>query len=178
MMKCSKGEPQPKDNLGAFPQEAQDKYKFFLKLFELVRRSEKVNSNDPAIVRQVYLSHKVELAYPNDERTAQQMIADFFKPEEYLKRLNIHREQICKSKTKKQQHPCLYIVELCAKDRQLNLIDYIPADKANGLDARQVIEKDIQDKRKAAEAKEERRQKAIEAKKKQAQVDKDEEESK
>jgi len=76
------------------------------------------------------------------------MIIDFFSEAEFLKRLNLHREHICKSKTKKQQDLKLYYVENLQRDRQINLIDFVSVDKA-GPDGLGVIQKDVDAKRKA-----------------------------
>ena len=85
-----------------FPKEVVDRYNFFGLLFGVVRQSgQKVMSNDPSFVREVYMTQRSQFAY--DERTAQQKILEFFSPAEFLKRLELHREHICKSKTKKQQ---------------------------------------------------------------------------
>ena len=79
----------------------------------MVRKSEnKVMSNNPTTIRQVYMEHKTQFAHPNNEQTAKQMIVNFFSPVEFLKRLNLHREHICKSKTKRQQPLRLYFVEV------------------------------------------------------------------
>ena len=67
------------------------------------------------------------------------MINEFFSEAEFLKRLNLHREYICKSKTKKQQALKLYYVEMQQRERQMNLIDFVPNDKVNGLDGLGVI---------------------------------------
>jgi len=95
-------QPQLKDDLSVFPQEQANKYKFFLQLFGIVRQTgQKVMSNDPAVVKEIYHSQKQNFSWPNDERTAVAAITEFFSPAEFLKRLNIHREYVCKSKTKK-----------------------------------------------------------------------------
>lgn len=160
-----------KENMVNLPKEVVEKYNFFLQLFAAVRKSEtKVMSNDPALVRQIYLGQKSQFAI--DERQAQQMIVDFFSPAEFLKRLDLHREYICKSKTKKQQKTELYYVEIPGRERQINLVDYVPIDKVNGLDAIGVIQKDIDDKKKLEEQKEIKRLDALEAKKTKAKLDK------
>lgn len=45
------------------------------------------------------------------------MIIDFFSEAEFLKRLQLHREHVCKSKTKKQQDIKLYYVEILQRER-------------------------------------------------------------
>ena len=164
---------QLKDDLTIFPKEAVDKYKFFLQLFAAVRMTDqKIMSNDPNVVRQIYLSQKYKFSYPNDERTAQQMILDFFSEAEFLKRLQLHRNHICKSKTKKQQDIKLYYVEILQRERQINLIDFTSADKANGPDGLSVIQKDIDTRRIAQEQEQQKREEALAAKQEKAKLDK------
>ena len=78
------------------------------------------------------------------------MITEFFQPSEFLKRLELHRKYICKSKTKKQQALKLYFVEIPQAERQINLIDF------NG-DGMAVIQKDIDEKRQEEEREEKKR---------------------
>ena len=78
------------------------------------------------------------------------MITEFFQPSEFLKRLELHRQYICKSKTKKQQALKLYFVEIPQAERQINLIDF------NG-DGMAVIQKDIDEKRQEEEREEKKR---------------------
>ena len=73
-----------------------------MQLFDIVRKTGlKVMTNDPAMVKEIYRPQRQHFAWPSDERAALQEITTFFSPEEFLKRLEIHREHICKSKTKK-----------------------------------------------------------------------------
>jgi len=60
--------------------------------------------NDAHYVIQVYLepANRPKFSYPAQENVARNLINEFFKPENFLKRLRLHREHICKSKTKKQ----------------------------------------------------------------------------
>ena len=147
---------QLKDDLSVFPKEAVDKYQFFLQLFKIVRETgKKVMVNDVAVARDAYIGQKAQFTYPSDERTGLKMIAEFFQPAEFLKRLELHRQYICKSKTKKQQALKLYYVEIPQKERQINLIDFIP-DQKNG-DGMAVIQRDIDEKREAEELKEKKR---------------------
>ena len=99
------------------------------------------------------------------------MIIDFFKPENFLKRLRLHRDYICKSKTKKQQILKLYYVEIPQRERQINLIDYSPADKQSP-DGLAIIQKEADDIRKAEEQKEKERQEKILAKQTKAKLNK------
>lgn len=87
--------------------------------------------NDSYVVTQVYLepANRPQFSYPASENQAKNLISDFFKPENFLKRLRLHREYICKSKTKKQQLLQLYYIEIPPRERQVNLIDCTPADK-------------------------------------------------
>ena len=68
------------------------------------------------------------------------MIAEFFSPIEFLKRLELHRDYICKSKTKKQQALKLYYVEIPQKERQINLIDYNDSKTGDGSAGMAVIQ--------------------------------------
>ena len=157
----------------SFPKEAVDKDKFFLQLFASVRMTDqKIMSNDPNVVRQIYPSQKYKFSYLNDERTAQQMILDFFSEAEFLKRLQLHRNHICKSKTKKQQYIKLYYVEILQRESQINLIDFVSADKASGLDGLYAIQKDIDTKRIAQEQEQRKRDEALAAKQEKAKLDK------
>ncbi len=62
------------------------------------------------------------------------------------------------------------------KDRQVNLIDYVPADKVNGDDAHTVISKDLEAKRLAYELKLQKKEEKIAAKKREADEKKKKEE--
>ena len=75
-------------------------------------RKNGVMSNDAGVVKEVYIANKVNIPVPKDERTAKNWIFEFFTEKEFLIRLNLHREHICKSKTKKQQALKLYYVEI------------------------------------------------------------------
>ena len=144
---------QLKDDLSVFPKEAIDKYEFFLKLFKIVRQTGlKKMVNDTAVARDAYIGQKQQFNFPSDERTGIRMITEFFQPAEFLKRLELHRQHICKSKTKKQQALKLYYVEIPQKERQINLIDFIP-DQKNG-DGMAVIQRDLDEKREEEEKKE------------------------
>lgn len=57
--------------------------------------------NDAAVAHDAYISQKAQFTYPSDERKGGKMINEFFQPAEFLKRLELHREYVCKSKTKK-----------------------------------------------------------------------------
>lgn len=112
--------------MSAYPKEAVDNYNFFVQLFKMVRQSDsKVIVNDAHVVTQIYLEpgNRSQFSYPASESQAKTLIADFFKAENFLKRLRLHREHICKSKTKKMQILKLYYIEIPQRDRQINLID-------------------------------------------------------
>ena len=117
-------------------------------------------------------ANRPEFAYPAQENVAKNLIIDFFKPENFLKRLRLHREHICKSKTKKQQILKLYYVEIPQRERQINLIDYSPADKQSPPDGLAVIQQEEETIRKAEEKKERERLEKIEAKKIKAKLNK------
>ena len=57
--------------------------------------------NDSHAVYDIYLEQKSAFPYPAQENVALNLITDFFKPDKFLLRLNLHRDHICKSKTKK-----------------------------------------------------------------------------
>ena len=160
MMSAPKSQGQLKDDLTVFPKEAVDKYVFFRQLFKIVRQTgKKVMVNDTAVARDIYIEQKAQFTYPNDERTGIKMITEFFQPAEFLKRLELHRQHICKSKTKRQQALKLYYVEIPQRERQINLIDFMP-DQKNG-DGMAVIQRDIDEKREAEELKEKKRQEKL-----------------
>lgn len=94
-----------KADMSKYPKEAVDNYNFFLQLFKMVRQSgQKIMLNDAHYVIQVYLepANRQKFAYPAQENVARNLITDFFKPENFLKRLRLHRDYINNSKTKKQ----------------------------------------------------------------------------
>ena len=115
--------------------------------------------NDAAVARDAYIGQKAQFTYPNDERMGIKIINEFFQPAEFLKRLELHREHICKSKTKKQQALKLYYIEIPQKERQIHLIDFVP-DQKNG-DGMAVIQRDIDEKREVEEQKEKKRQEKL-----------------
>ena len=154
---------QLKDDLSVFPEEVQQKFKFFTQLFAFVRKSGSM-SNDSGVVREIYIANRQHIQVPKDERTAKNWIADFFSDKEFLVRLNLHREHICKSKTKKQQALKLYFVEIQAQEKQINLIDC-----ADGL---KIIQNDIDEKKRAVEEKERKRQEDLAAKQEKAKLNK------
>ena len=93
-------------------EEGKKKYAFFKQLFSIVRNTDKrVMSNDPQVVRQIYVSNKQHFN-GTDERRAEQWIFEFFSPPEFMKRLLLHREHVCKSKTKKESALKLYYIEI------------------------------------------------------------------
>ena len=119
--------------------ENEAKYNFFHKLFGIVRGTDKkVQTNDPQIVRQIFLRNKQQFGQ-QDDRKVETMIFEFFSAPEFMKRLLLHREHICKSKTKKESALKLYYIEIPQADRQLNLIDFVPAHKGRDPEAGQVI---------------------------------------
>ena len=152
-----------KENMSLYPKEAVDTYHFFLQLFKLFLREKKIMINDSAAMYDYYLEQKAQFSFPSQENIALSMIRDFFKADKFLLRLNLHREHICKSKTKKQQILKLYYVEIPQRERLINLIDFTPADK-QGKDGLAVIQEDEDRQRAAEEAKEKKRQDKILAK--------------
>ena len=165
-MKEAAGPKRPmniKEDMSLYSKESIDNYNFFLKLFSLFTREKKVMVNDSSTLYDYYCEQKAAFTYPSQEHIALNMIRDFFTAEKFLLRLNLHREHICKSKTKKQQILKLYYVEIPQRERLMNLIDFTPADKS-GKDGLAVIQEDADKTRAAEEAKEQRRQDRILAK--------------
>ena len=154
-----------KNDMSVYPSEVVNKYNFFSQLFAIVRTAgQKVMSNDPAVVKEIWTMNRQQIKSA-DERACLAWLNSFFEPAEFLKRLSLHREYVCKSKTKQQADPKLYYVEIPQQKRQINLIDYVPQDKKNGPQALEVIQKSIEEQRAAEQLREEKRQKALAAKK-------------
>lgn len=77
-----KWKPLTSDELSDYTNEAISRYSFFLDLFTIVRQTgKKVMSNDPAVVKEIYRSHRQNFPMIKDERTALSEISHFFSPE-------------------------------------------------------------------------------------------------
>lgn len=115
--------PQPKDCLDDFSQEAQQKYNFFLTLFKLVRSKKNCVSNDPRIVKEIYRSNdrdqqqEFKFKWPQSTQEGSRLIDEFFTEEQFIKRIEMHREHFSKSKTKKEGSLEHYYVEIKPKER-------------------------------------------------------------
>lgn len=106
------------------------KYEFFVKLFKIVRDTDsKTMVNDPAEIKAIFSSNSAQLCQSNDRNSYLTMITEFFAPSEFLKRLELHRLFVCKSKTKKQTDLKLYYKQIPQRERLLNLINFVPANK-------------------------------------------------
>ena len=69
----------------------------------------------------------------------EQVVRDFFAPASFFRRLTLHKAQICKSKTKKEQPDTLYWISLNAHDKTLNFLH--PKDALAGLHERDAEKK-------------------------------------
>ena len=56
------------------------------------------------------------------------IIKEFYSAEGFIKRLQLHMTQICKSKTKRETTLSLYYAQLREIDKQVNLLEYLPSD--------------------------------------------------
>ena len=176
MMKgTSKPQRLLKDDLAKFPKDAVEKYQFFKRLLSIVNRqgSTKARMSDPTVVRETYLRERSTFLYPADDRAAQALFNEFFSEDAFLKRLELHREHVCQSKTKRQSSLEQYLVEMKPRERDLNLIEYVPLDKRSGLDGLALIKKRAAEAKKAAEEEERKRVAEEEAKQVKAKLSKE-----
>ena len=86
-----------------FKPEAVEQFKFFSKLFTMVQeKNQLAMCNDPKIIRRIYSENRASLTQQGvDDSKATTWLGEFFTPAGFITRLELHREHICKSKTKK-----------------------------------------------------------------------------
>jgi hypothetical protein len=136
-------------------------------LFTFVRakgesEDDNVMSNDPEVAIRAYQAHNSEfdsIIGGSKDRVYTDKIYDFFKPENFIKRVFFHQQYVCVSKTKKKMLISLYYHEITKMDRLLNLIDYVPIKKNDRINTGSLVLQEHlkNEKRNALLEKEERR---------------------
>lgn len=60
--------------------------------------------------------------WPRDEKSASALLKDFFSDSNFVKRVKLHQQHICKSKLKQNSIITLYYKEMTRQDKVANLV--------------------------------------------------------
>lgn len=179
LMKGGKPEQAALD-LTQFDRALVDRYRFMIKLSEIVRTAEieekrekeergkapgkGVMTNDAAKIREIYQDYYASVpgaggdagSRLTDDIKDTEYITTFFGDANFLKRLRLHKAKICTSTTKKATSDSLYFIQMNKTEKQLNFLDH-----PTGQD---VLVKEAKDKKTKEEEKQQKKTAAAEAK--------------
>lgn len=99
-------------------------FQFMERLCRIAREQNKLTEKADTYqtLAQTYAQNMSKFQWPRDEKSASALLKDFFNEANFVKRVKLHQQHICKSKLKQNSIVTLYYKEMTGKDKVANLI--------------------------------------------------------